>query len=109
MSTFAVSGSDNNTIALTAQFPADTPQVNLLVRAYNLPAGTDLDIQWSIVKSTDLTVIDQVVKEDKQQFQGSGEIVSSLISKSKPFITGDYQVKLLADSQEIGTVPFKVQ
>ena len=109
MSTFTYSGSDNNTIVLTSQFPADAPQINLLVKAYNVPTGTTLDIQWIVAKSTDQTLIDQVVKEEKIKIQGSGPIVSSLISRSGPFITGDYQVKLLVDSQEIATVPFTVQ
>jgi hypothetical protein len=109
MSTFAYSGSDNNTIVLTSQFPADSPAVNLLVKAYNVPSGSTLDIQWIVAKSTDQTLIDQVVKEEKLQIQGSGPIVSSLISRSGPFVKGDYQVKLLIGSQEIATVPFKVQ
>ncbi len=74
-----------------------------------MPAGTALDIQWIIAKSTDQTLIDQVVKEEKIKIQGSGPIVSSLISRSGPFIIGDYQVKLLTDSGEIATVPFTVQ
>ena len=65
MSTFAYSGSDNNTIVLTSQFPADAPQVNLLIKAYNVPTDTTLDIQWIVAKSTDQTLIDQVVKEEK--------------------------------------------
>jgi hypothetical protein len=109
MSTFAYSGSDNNTIALTAQFQADAPQVNLLIKAYNVPTGSTLDIQWIVAKSTDQSLIDQVVKEEKLQIHGSGPIVSSLISRSGPFVTGDYQVKLLANGVEIATVPFKVQ
>jgi hypothetical protein len=109
MSTFAYSGSDNKTHALTAHFPADSLQVNLQVSAYNVPADTALDFQWSIVKSTDQTLIDQVVKEDKWQIQGSGPLIDSLNSPSGPFITGDYQVKLLVNGNEIATVPFKVQ
>jgi hypothetical protein len=109
MSTFTISSSDNSTFVLTSQFPADAPQINLLVKAYNVPTGTTLDFQWTVVKSTDQTVIDQVVKEDKWRIQGSGPLVDSLNSPSGPFITGDYQVKLLVNSGEIATVPFKVQ
>lgn len=92
-----------------AEFPADTPQVNLLVKAYNVPADTTLDIQWIIAKSDDQSILDTIVKEDKLPVKGSGDIVTALISRSQPFIKGDYQVKLLVGTQLIATVPFKIQ
>ncbi len=109
ISTFGYADSDNKTVALMAEFPADTPQVNLLVKAYNVPADTTLDIQWIIAKSDDQSILDTIVKEDKLPVKGSGDIVTALISRSQPFIKGDYQVKLLVGTQLIATVPFKIQ
>lgn len=109
MSTFSYADQDQKTATLTAQFPYDVKQVNFRARAYNAPAGTEINIQWIIDRSADATIQDKLIKEDKTEIDGSVEIRASLASKSDPFIKGDYLIKLLVNGDEMAVVPFKVQ
>ena len=109
MSTFSYSDQDQKTATLTAQFPADAKQVNFRARAYSVPAGTELNIQWILDRSADATIQSKLVKEEKNKIEGSVEVRASLVSKSDPFIKGDYLVKMLVNGQEVASVPFKVR
>ena len=109
MSTFSYTDQDQKTATLTAQFPADAKQVNFRARAYSVPAGTELNIQWILDRSADATIQSKLIKEEKSKIEGTVEVRTSLVSKSDPFIKGDYLVKMLVNGQEVASLPFKVQ
>ena len=109
MSTFSYTDQDQKTASLTAQFPADAKQINFRARAYSVPAGTELNIQWILDRSADATIQSKLVKEEKNKIEGTLEVRASLVSKSDPFIQGEYLVKMLVNGQEVASVPFKVQ
>jgi hypothetical protein len=109
MSTFLYADQDQKTVTLTGQFTADTKQVNFRAKAYDAPAGTELSIQWILDRSADATIQSKLIKEDKSKVEGTVEVRASLISKSDPFVKGDYLIKMLVNGQEFATVPFKVQ
>jgi hypothetical protein len=109
MSTFSYADQDQKTVTLTAQFPADTKNVNFRAKAYSAPAGTELNIQWILDRSADATIQSRLIKEDKNTIEGTVEIRASLVTKSDPFTKGDYLVKMLVNGQELSSVPFKVQ
>jgi len=83
--------------------------VSFTVRMYNVPADTEMNLQWIIAKSDEAGVDDYLAKEDKSKIEGTLEITSKLISVKDNFVKGDYVVKLLLDGQEKAAVPFKVQ
>jgi hypothetical protein len=109
MSTFSYADQDQKTVTLTAQFPADTKQVNFRAKAYSAPAGTELNIQWMLDRSADATIQSKLIKEDKSRIEGTVEIRASLVTKSDPFVKGGYLVKMLVNGQEVASIPFKVE
>jgi len=109
MSTFAYADQTQKNVTLTAQFPADTKQVNFRAKAYNAPAGTELNMQWILDRSADGIIQSKLIKEDTSKIEGTVEIRNSLVTKSEPFVQGAYLVKLLVNGQEIASIPFKVQ
>ncbi len=109
MSTFSYTDQDQKTVTLTAQFPSDTRQVNFRAKAYDAPVGTDLSIQWILDRSADGFIQSKLIKEDKSKIEGIIEVRAALISKSDPFVKGDYLIKILINGQEKLSFPFKVE
>jgi len=109
MAIFTYKDKEKKTVNSTAVFPADMGEVSFTVRMYNVPADTEMNLQWIIAKSDEAGVDDYLAKEDKSKIEGTLEITSKLISVKDNFVKGDYVVKLLLDGQEKAAVPFKVQ
>ena len=109
MSTFAYTDQDKKAISLTARFPVDSKEINYKVRAYNAPAGTELVINWILDRGADGLIQEKLIKEDKSIIEGTVEIDGALITKSDPFVKGDYLIKVLIDGQEKLSFPFKIE
>ena len=106
---FTYKDKEKKEINATAVFPAGMGEVSFTARIYNVPADTEMNLQWIIAKSDEAGVDDYLAKEDKSKIEGTLEITSKLISVKDNFVKGDYVVKLLLDGQEKAAVPFKVQ
>jgi hypothetical protein len=108
-STFKLSGTDNKSITVTQDFSSDVPEIDLMAKAYNAPAATELTVQWVIARSADSTLLDQQIKEDKIKIEGTGPIIIGLVRRSEPFIKGYYLANLLLDGKKLAAVPFRVE
>ncbi|MCX5997607.1 MAG: hypothetical protein NTV42_08415 [Chloroflexi bacterium] len=107
---FTYKDAEKKDVNATAYFPTDnTSEINFSARIYNAPAGTEMNIQWIIVKSDEAAVDNYLVKEDKNKIEGTLEVAAKLIAGKDKFVRGDYVVKLMLDGQEKAAVPFKVQ
>ena len=107
--TYKDKAEDKKEVNSTGIFPVDTSEINFSTRIYNAPVGTEMSVQWIIVRSEEAAVDDYLVKEDKNKIEGTLEIAAKLISGKDKFVKGDYMVKLLLDGQEKAAVPFRVQ
>ena len=74
-----------------------------------MPAGTEMNVQWIIVRSDDAGVDNYLAKEDKNKIEGTLEVAATLVSGKDKFVTGDYMVRLLLDGQEKAALTFKVK
>jgi hypothetical protein len=109
MSTFSYSDPERKAATLTPLFTVDTKEIDFRAKAYNAPAGTEVNVQWILAHSADGVWADELIKEDKSTIEGTVEIRGALLRKSDPFVTGDYLAKFLVNSKEIASVPFRVQ
>ncbi|RPJ63654.1 MAG: hypothetical protein EHM12_01755 [Dehalococcoidia bacterium] len=109
MSTFSYADKEKMAINLTARFPVDSKEINYKARAYNAPVGTELVIEWILDRSADGIIQEKLVKEDKSVIDGTVEVRGALVTKSDPFVKGDYLIKILIGGQEIMSFPFKIE
>jgi hypothetical protein len=93
----------------TSRFSADTPEIFFRAKIYNAPSGTQMSVQWIIVKSDEAGVDDYQVAEDKNAIEGTLAIAARLATGKDKLVKGDYSVKLLLNGEEKVTIPFKVQ
>ena len=96
-------------INLTSRFTADTPEIFFRAKIYNAPPGTQMDVQWMIVRSDEAGVDDYQVAEDKNIIDGTLAIAARLAAGKDKLVKGDYAVKLLLNGEEKVVLPFKVQ
>ena len=106
---FTYRDAEKKEVNATGSFPADTGEINFAARIYNVPAGTEMNVQWIIVRSDDAGVDNYLAKEDKNKIEGSLEVAATLVSGKDKFVTGDYMVRLLLDGQEKAALTFKVK
>jgi hypothetical protein len=106
---FTYKDAEKKEVNATGSFPVDTKEINFATRIYNAPAGTEMSVQWIIVRSDEAGVDNYLAKEDKNTIEGTLEVAAKLISGKDKFVKGDYVVKLLLDGQEKAAVTFRVQ
>ncbi len=107
-STFIFKDQDKTAATLTAMFKSDVKEIDYRFKVYNAPPQTAVTVQWIISKSTDLTLLDETVKEDKTTVDGISEVRGALIRSKDKFVTGDYIIKILINDEEVASLPFKV-
>lgn len=106
---FTYKDAEKKEVNATGSFPVDASEINFVARIYNAPAGTEMNIQWIIAKSDDAGVDNYLVKENKDNIEGTLEIATKLMSGKDKFVSGDYVVKLLLDGREKAAVTFRMQ
>jgi len=96
-------------VNLTSRFPVDTSEIFLRAKIYNAPAGTKMDVKWTIVHSDEAGVDNYQVAEDSNIIDGTLVIAAKLASGKDKLVKGDYEVRLLLNGEERVVLPFKVQ
>ncbi|MCX5993742.1 MAG: hypothetical protein NT177_05930 [Chloroflexi bacterium] len=108
-SVYAFKDAEQKEVNLTSRFTADTPEIFFRAKIYNAPPGTQMSVQWIIVKSDEAAVDNYQVAEDKNVIDGTLVIAAKMAAGKEKLYKGDYAVKLLLNGEEKVTIPFKVQ
>jgi hypothetical protein len=106
---YAFKDKEQKEVNLTSRFPVDTTEIFLRAKIYNAPPGTQIDVQWIIVRSDEAGVDNYQVAEDKSIIDGTVETVTRLATGKDKLVKGDYSVRLLLNGEEKVVLPFKVQ
>jgi hypothetical protein len=107
--TFANPDTEKKLADPTAKFAASVKEIAVSARAYNVPANTELSVQWVLVRSDDAIYADYLLKEDKVPIEGTTPIFASLKRGEKDMPKGDYAVKIVLNGKVMVTLPFRVQ
>jgi hypothetical protein len=108
--TFTYKGSsENQTLELSGNFPANTETIYCKMKVNNAPAETELKIRWIIAKDAQDEVSDYQLREQSIPVEGNMQIVDYIKRKSDEFPRGEYSIRFLLDGIEQMSVPFKVQ
>jgi hypothetical protein len=106
---YAFKDKEQKEVNLTSRFPADTPEIFFRAKIYNAPSGTQMNVQWVIVRSEEAGVDNYQIAEDKNIIDGTLAIAAKLATSKDKLATGDYEVRLLLNGEEKVGLPFKVQ
>jgi hypothetical protein len=106
---YAFKDNEQKEVNATSRFTADTPEIFFKAKIHNAPPGTQMSVQWMIVRSDEAALDNYQVAEDKNSIDGTLAISARLAAGKDKLVKGDYAVRLFLNGEEKIVLPFIVQ